>query len=143
MQKVEATHRVSRAQNDVSGSTQVASTQSAKPQPNKLLPAAITGAVFLPALERLCSSKNTVQLTPHAAETWAAALASKYADRPKIANKAIIEIAVSQDAFPDLGKLLVACERIRREADGTLPQDATTVKFADIGTLAKAWGIEV
>jgi hypothetical protein len=82
-------------------------------------------------------------LTPHAAETWSAALASKYADRPQIANRAIIEIAVSQDPFPDLGKLLVACERIRRTQEGTLPQDATGVKFNDVPALAKAWGIDV
>jgi hypothetical protein len=97
--------------------------------------------VFLPALERLCSSKNTVQLTAHAAETWSAAL-SIYADKPKIVNLAVVELAVSADPFPDLGKLLVVCERIRRTLDGTLPQDSTKITFRDHEKLARAWGLD-
>ena len=100
------------------------------------------GSAFLPALERLCSSKNTVQLTAHAAETWVAAL-SMYADRPTIVNQAVIEMAVSEDPFPDLGKLLAKCEFIRRSQDGTMPQDSSKVKFSGVKALGKAWGLEV
>ena len=52
-------------------------------------------------------------------------------------------MATSEDPFPDLGKLLAACERIRRDADGTMPQDATKVKFNNVAQLAAAWGLEV
>jgi len=142
MQKVESAQRISQVQNGESVLTPVGSMQSDRPQPSKLLPAAITGAVFLKALERLCSSKNTVQLTPHASETWVSAL-SIYADRPQIVNKAVIQMATSEDSFPDLGKLLAACERIRRETDGTMPQDSSKVKFTNIAQLAAAWGLEV
>lgn len=107
-----------------------------------LLPAAITGAVFLPALERLCSSKNTVTLTPHASETWVSAL-SMYAEKPQIVHRAIISLATSADPFPDLGKLLACCERIRRELEGTMPQDSTQIKFTNVAALAKAWGLQV
>lgn len=94
------------------------------------------------ALERLCSSKNTLQLTDHQAETWAAAL-SLYADKPHIVNRAIVELAVSADPFPDLGKLLVKCEVIRRTIENKLPQDASQVTFKATGLLAKAWGLDV
>ena len=83
-----------------------------------------------------------MQLTPHAAETWIAALAI-YVDKPQIVNKAIIEMAVSDDPFPDLGKLLGKCEMIRRATEGTMPQDSSKVTFKNIAGLAKAWGLEV
>jgi hypothetical protein len=66
-----------------------------------------------------------------------------YADRPAIVNQAVIEMAVSEDPFPDLGKLLAKCEFIRRSQDGTLPQDSSKVKFSSVKALGKAWGLEV
>lgn len=68
---------------------------------------------------------------------------SIYAGRPQIVNRAVIQMATSEDPFPDLGKLLSACERIRRETDGTMPQDATKVKFTNVAQLAEAWGLDV
>lgn len=115
---------------------------SSESEEQPLLPAAITGAVFLPALERLCSSKNTVQLTPHASETWVSAL-SIYADKPQVVHRAIIAIATSEDPFPDLGKLLAACEKIRRQLEGTMPQDSSNIKFTNVAGLAAAWGLKV
>lgn len=82
-----------------------------------------------------------MKLTKHATETWTAAL-SIYADKPKVVNMAVVELAVGADPFPDLGKLLVVCERIRRTLEGTLPQDSTQIKFRDHEKLAKAWGLE-
>ena len=128
-------------QNNGKSLTHRDSTGLGKPQ-QKPLPAAVKGAGFLTALERLCSSKNTVQLTPHASETWVSAL-SIYADRPQIVNRAVIQMATSEDPFPDLGKLLALCERIRREADGTMPQDSTKVRFTNVAQLAAAWGLDV
>jgi hypothetical protein len=97
--------------------------------------------VFLDGLERLVSSKRTLELTDHQTETWLAALAM-YADNPKIVNRAIIALAVDDDPFPDLAKLLAKCERIRREIENTLPQDSAKIKFSNINALAKAWGLE-
>lgn len=107
-----------------------------------LLPAAATGSKFLPALERLCSAKNAVQLTPHAAETWVSALAI-YKDRPKIVNRAILTLATSDDPFPDLGKLLTLCERLRREIDNVQTHDIEKTKFKQIEELARMWEIDV
>lgn len=68
---------------------------------------------------------------------------SIYNDRPKIVNRAILELSVSDDPFPDLSKLLAKCEYLRRAADDKLPQDTTKIAFRDVAGLAKAWGIEV
>lgn len=82
-----------------------------------------------------------MQLTPHAAETWVAALGQVYGDRPEIVNLAVCELAASGDPFPDLGKLLVACEVIRRAKDNKPCQG--DVKFKNTKALAAAWGLEV
>ncbi len=100
------------------------------------------GAKFLPGLKRLCSAKNTVQLTAHAAETWTAAL-SIYQDQPQVVNRAIVMLAVSADPFPDLGKLLSVCEKFRRQEAGTMPQTDGPLVFRNVDGLAKAWGLEV
>lgn len=102
----------------------------------------MAGAIFLTALERLISAKRTLELSPHQAETWAAAL-SLYADRPSIVNRAVIELATDEDPFPDLAKLLLKCEKLRREADGKMPQDSSKLKFSKTEALAKAWGLRL
>ena len=56
---------------------------------------------------------------------------------------AIIALATSEDPFPDLGKLLAACEKIRRQLEGTMPQDSSSIKFTNTKALAAAWGLEV
>lgn len=86
------------------------------------------------------SSKRTLELTPHQAETWLSAL-SIYADRPQIVVMAVIEIATSEDPFPDLAKLLTKCEKIRRQMDNTMPQDESKVRFTNVNALAVAWGL--
>ena len=67
--------------------------------------------------------KNQAQFTAHKSETWAAAL-SVYP--VKVANRAIIEQGLSPDPFPDLSKILMRCEEIRRELDGSTPQGGVT-----------------
>ncbi len=98
--------------------------------------------MFLDGLERLVSSKRTLELTDHQTETWLAAL-SIYRSRPSIVNRAVIELAIDDDPFPDLAKLLLKCEKIRREADGTMPQDSAKLKFSRTIELAKAWGLQL
>lgn len=100
--------------------TLVSSIASA-PQPMPMLPAAMDSArSILPSLERLCSMKRVVSLTDHQAETWLAVL-SVY--DPAVVNRAALEIGLSADPFPDLGKLVMVCERMRRDDASTIPQD--------------------
>lgn len=105
-----------------------------------MLPAAIKGEGLLPVLERLCSAKRALELTPHQAETWAASLS---VFDPKIVNEAIIRIAHSDDPFPDLGKIIMRCEVLRREREGTLSQGEARLGTRTMKALAQAWGVEI
>jgi hypothetical protein len=105
-----------------------------------VLPAAIKGEGLLPVLERLCSAKRALELTPHQAETWAASLS---VFDPKIVNEAIIRIAHSDDPFPDLGKIIMRCEFMRRELEGTASQGETKLGTTTLKLLAEAWGVEI
>ena len=64
--------------------------------------------------------KRVVSLTDHQCETWLAVL-SVFSE--SVVNAAILEIGLSEDPFPDLGKLVINCERRRRADAGTTPQD--------------------
>ena len=85
--------------------------------------------------------KNQAQFTAHQSETWAAALATY--DVP-VTNRAILEQGLSEDPFPDLAKIVLRCERIRRERDGTMPQGGVTAVSAKmLGKIADAFGLEI
>lgn len=66
--------------------------------------------------------KNTQQFTPFALETWVAALSIFDA---AIVNRAVVEIGLNADPFPDLGKVFARCEQLRRKAAGTETQYTT------------------
>lgn len=104
------------------------------------LQASLKGATCLPALERLISAKRTVELTDHQAETWLASLSVFDA---RIVNEAIIRIANSEDPFPDLGKLVMRCEAMRRERSGTPATGDVKLGTKTVRQLAAAWGVEV
>jgi hypothetical protein len=123
-------HSIARTQ------TQVPSTQSGP----RLLPAATKAGRLIGSLERLCSAKATVQLTSHQAETW---LASLSVFDPKIVNAVILKIAHGPDPFPDLGKIVIACEQLRRERAGTPAQGEVKIGAATLKALADAWGLDV
>lgn len=53
--------------------------------------------------------KRTVELTKHQGDTWVAVL-SQFPT--KVVNRAILTIGLSQDPFPDLGKLVLLCQQI-------------------------------
>jgi len=108
-------------------------------QPSSLL-AAKKAVALVPILQRLCSSKNTVQLTSHQVETWLAALS---VFDQKIVNAAIINIAFSDDPFPDLGKIVLRCEALRRGQSGSVSQGEVKLGTATTKALAKAWGVEI
>lgn len=106
----------------------------------QLLPAATKAAHLLPALERLCSAKTTVTLTEHQAETWLAALS---VFETTVVHEAVIRAAVSPDPFPDLGKLVAACDWIRRERQGLPAQDKPRLGTQTLKNLAIAWQLDV
>ena len=124
-------HSIARTQ------TQAPSTGSA---PRPLLPAAAKAVDLLPTIERLCSSKTTMQLTDHQAETWLSSLSVFDA---KIVNAVILKIAHGPDPFPDLGKIVIACEQLRRERAGTPAQGDAKIGAGTLKALAEAWGLEV
>jgi len=93
-----------------------------------------------PALARLCSAKSAVELTAHALETWAAALTTY---RSEIVNYCIVQAAISADPFPDLGKLIAACEaETQRRYPDDNKRDGKPGKRR-IEAVAKAWGIDL
>ena len=93
-----------------------------------------------PALARLCSAKSAVELTPHALQTWTAALTTY---RSEIVNYCIVQAAISADPFPDLGKLIAACEtETQRRYPDDNKRDGKPGKRR-IEAVAKAWGIEL
>jgi len=85
--------------------------------------------------------KNQAQFTPHKAETWAAALSIF---DPRDANRAILEQGLTEDPFPDLAKIIIRCERIRRERDGTVPQGGVTqVSSSVVSKIASVFSLEI
>lgn len=91
-------------------------------------------------VQRLCSAKRALELTPHQSETW---LASLSVFDESIVREVIVRIAHNEDPFPDLGKLVMACERMRRERAGTTGQGEVQLGSATLKALAKAWECEI
>ena len=73
--------------------------------------------------------KRTVELTPHQVMTWLAVLG---VFEVAIVNRALVEIGLSADPFPDLGKIVQKCEAIRKEAttysDNRLPTPSPLIQ---------------
>lgn len=63
---------------------------------------------------RLCSMKTQVELTPHQMETWVRVLSCFDSD---IVTRVVLEIGLSEDPFPDLGKIVQRCEVLRRRRE--------------------------
>ena len=106
-----------------------------------LLPSAVqAAATLLPALERLCSMKQRVMLTDHQTETWLAVLSQFPV---KAVNRAVLKLGLSSDPFPDLGKIVIECQRIT-SADNYAPgRNPENVSSGTLSSVAKALGLEV
>ena len=112
---------------------------SSRPQ---LLPSAIKVMPMIgESLKRLCALKNQAQFTAFAIETWAAALS---VFPPEVVNMAIIEMALSQDPFPDCGKVIAKCQ-IEMAKRATTPSQADPAKptIGTVRAVAKALGIKI
>jgi hypothetical protein len=77
--------------------------------------------------------KNTQEFTAFALETWCATLS---VFEPTIVTRAVLEIGLGADPFPDLGKVVMRCEEMRRVKASTVPTDGKC-KLSE-GTIAKA-----
>ena len=86
--------------------------------------------------------KNEAQLTPHILETWIAALSIF---DPRDVRKSCIELGLSTDPFPDVGKLVMRCDHLRRERLGTqLRTDSNGRPSASVvADVAQAMGLEI
>ena len=113
--------------------------QSSKPQ---LLPSAVKAMPAIgESLKRLCALKNQAQFTAFAIETWAAALS---VFPPEVVNAAVLDMALSQDPFPDCGKIIAKCQ-IEMSKKATIPSQADPNKPSTntIKAVAKALGIKI
>lgn len=117
-------------------------THSPSSTPQQLLPAAAESLSHIgPALQRLSAMKNHVNLTPYAIETWAAVL-GQFA--PGIVNEAVLRIGLSDDPFPDLGKLVMRCDAIRRDRQGIVStHDRPQLSSSTLAKAAAALGLDI
>lgn len=84
--------------------------------------------------------KNQVQLTAHALETWIAALS---VFDPEFVNQAVLEIGLSADPFPDLGKLVLRCDSIRCEKKHGTGSDRKKIGITALKAIARAMNLEI
>jgi len=94
------------------------------------------------SLTRLCSMKRTVEFTPHQLDTWLAVLAQFPA---ATCNRAILEIGLSSDPFPDLGKLVLCCQQIEWDQSSHYApgRDASKVSASVISQAARNLQIQI
>ena len=113
-----------------------------RPSTPQLLPKAVEMRPIIgEALTRLCSLKNQAQFTAHQLETWLAALSIF---PPGIVNRALLEIALSVDPFPDCGKVVAKCQ-IEMHKKVSVPSQADPSKptKGTVDRVAKAFGIQL
>ena len=90
------------------------------------------------AIVRLCSMKR-VEFTPHQANVWAAVLGCFESHH---VNRAVIELGMSADPFPDLGKLVTKC-RLFRMQEREYTDGGRAKPDAVVSAVAKALRLEV
>ena len=107
----------------------------------QLLPSAVQATeTLLPTLERLCSMKQRVMLTDHQTETWLAVL-SQF---PVTAvNRAVLKLGLSSDAFPDLGKIVIECQRIVSAGNYAPGRNPDVVSKSTLISVAKALRLKI
>ena len=93
------------------------------------------------AIMRLCSAKNRAQMTRFDLETWTAVLSVYPA---AVANHAIVEMMLSPDPFPDLGKVVRLCQvRMAKTGQRTGPGNPEALTVRTIQQIAAALEIEI
>lgn len=85
--------------------------------------------------------KTQMELTPHQLETWVAVLSCYPVT---IVNRACLEIGLSEDPFPDLGKLTMKCETLRRNASGMVSTDGRArIGDSTLAAIATSLGLKI
>ena len=94
-----------------------------------------------PALARLCAAKNQAALTLFALETWCAVLSVYPVD---VVNTAVLQMALGQDPFPDLGKVVARCQRVMASRSNQVTQaDPERLGAGTIKRIAAALRMEI
>ena len=98
-------------------------------------------ASLLPALERLCSAKMTLEFTDHQSETWLAALSVFPVG---IVNRCLVEMSLDDDDFPKLGKVIRRCQlEMQKRATQVSQADPSKPTRKTVDAVAQAFGIEI
>lgn len=113
-----------------------------QPSTPQLLPKAVEMRPKIgEALTRLCSLKNQAQFTTHQLETWLATLSIF---PPEVVNRAILEIALSMDPFPDCGKVVAKCQvEMQKKTNQVTQADPNKPSKGTVDRVAAAFGIKV
>jgi hypothetical protein len=91
-------------------------------------------------LARLTAMKKQANLTTFELETWVAGLSIF---ETSVVNEAVVRIGLSEDPFPDLGKLVMRCDAIRRARTGTQrADDSKQLGTKTVEQLAEAMGLK-
>ena len=128
-----------------SAQLRLANSQTQTPSPSskpQLLPSAVTAIPQIgESLKRLCALKNQAQFTAYTIETWAATLSVFPAE---VVNMAILEMALSQDPFPDCGKVIAKCQAEMAKRSPVVTQaDPAKPSRGTVKAVAEALGIKI
>ena len=110
-----------------------------RPRPTLLQPSSELGR----ALQVLCPLKSQAQFTPHQLATWAAVLGLFPTET---VNRAVLQLGLSTNPFPDLGKLVAACQVIEAEKNPQAVRGETSTGRPGKGLVmaaARALGLKV
>ena len=85
--------------------------------------------------------KKTLELTPHQLDTWNRTLSCYFPE--DIVTRAIVEFGLTDDPFPDIGKLVQRCQRIQaeRSTDYAPGRDFNKPPARLVDSVLKAFGL--
>ena len=92
-------------------------------------------------LQVLCSSKGRATFTPHQVETWCAVLAVY---PPNVARLAVLQMALSPDPFPELGKVVARCQiEMAKRSDQVTQSAADKLSHSVLRRMAANLAIQI
>ena len=92
-------------------------------------------------LQVLCSSKGRAAFTPHQVETWCAVLAVYPAN---VARLAVLQMALSPDPFPELGKVVARCQiEMSKRSDQVTQSAADKLSHSVLRRMAANLAIQI
>ena len=112
-------------------------------QPTRALPTSPQRQECARALAHLCLMKRQATFSKEEADCWVTILAMFPTET---VNRAMLQLGLSTDPFPDLGKLVAACQAIEAERNPQVVRGETSAGRPNKGLIsaaAKALGLEV